>query len=232
MQRANYFVDDGRLVLVLAYLTALPPYFFALRKPPEYRVHRIKDESKRPHPELNGCGQHRWSIPKRRGFWHPSSMIQGREDAMISFGVFLTRLSEVEAPRKTKDKLFRGALILLAAVATADRALPAEKLPLTEPELNALLANGLSVSSTDMLGGKYFTAHMTYATDGTLSGAVTFNNGRAPIDVKGTWKLDGPRLCRTILPFQPQEVCEIWLKSGSNEVTIRVGDTDLGVSRW
>jgi hypothetical protein len=97
--------------------------------------------------------------------------------------------------------------------------------------LNELLANGLTVSSTDMLGGKHFTAHVTYATDGTLSGAVTFT-GKAPIDVKGTWKLDGPRLCRTIVPFQPEEVCEVWLKSGSNEVTVRIGNTDIVVSRW
>ena len=150
---------------------------------------------------------------------------------MISCQVLLARLSEIEAPWKATGKLSRGAFILLAAMAAADRAFPAELVPLTGLELDTLLAQGLSVSSTDMLGGKYFTAHMTYATDGTLSGAVTFN-GRAPIDVKGTWKLDGPRLCRTILPFQPQEVCETWLKSGSNEVTIRVGNTDMGVSRW
>jgi hypothetical protein len=97
--------------------------------------------------------------------------------------------------------------------------------------MNALLAKGFSVSSTDMLGGKNFTAKMTYATNGTLAGAITFT-GKAPVDVKGTWKLDGPRLCRTIVPLQPQEVCEIWLKSGNNEITHRVGNTDVGVSRW
>jgi hypothetical protein len=149
---------------------------------------------------------------------------------MISLRAFLTRLSDIE-PKKASDKLFRSALILLAAMATADRAFPAEKVPLSGPELDALLANGLTVSSTDMLGGKHYTAHMTYATNGTLSGAVTFP-GKAPIDLKGTWKLDGPRLCRTILPFQPQEICETWLKSGSNEVTIQVGNTEIGVSRW
>ena len=152
---------------------------------------------------------------------------------MISFGSFLTQLSEIEVGRRVKGSFSCGALILLAAVAIADSAaFAAEKVPLTEPELNALLANGLSVSSTDPLGGKYFTAHMTYATNGTLSGAVTFSNGKPPIDVKGTWKIDGSRLCRTILPFQPEEICETWLKSGSNEVTIRVGNTDVGVSRW
>ena len=150
---------------------------------------------------------------------------------MISLRAFITRLSEIEFLRNTSDKLFGGALILLAAMATADRAVPAEMVPLTGPELDVLLAKGLTVSSTDMLGGKHYTAHMTYATDGTILGAVTIV-GRAPIDLKGTWKLDGPRLCRTIIPFQPQEVCETWLKSGSNEVTIRVGNTDMGVSRW
>jgi hypothetical protein len=149
---------------------------------------------------------------------------------MISLGAFLTRLSEIE-PRNASGKFFRGALILLAAMATADRAFPAEKVPLSGPELDALLAKGLTVSSTDMMGGKHYTAHVTYATNGTLSGAVTFP-GKAPIDLKGTWKLDGPRLCRTILPFQPQEVCETWLKSGSNEVTVQVGNTEVAVSRW
>src|SRR5215467_681237 len=176
----------------------------------------------------------------------------GREGGtMISFRSLPVRLSEIEFAKKARDKLSPGALILLFAVAIAGNdafsaedavsagdAVSAEdvvssvKVPLTEPELNALLANGLSVSSTDMLGGKYFTAKMNYAINGTLSGAVTFSNGKAPIDVKGTWKLDGARVCRTILPFQPEEVCETWLKSGSNEVTVRVGDINLAVSRW
>ena len=150
---------------------------------------------------------------------------------MISLGGFLTRFSETE-PRKASKKLFGGALILVAAMATTDRALPGEKVPLTGPELDALLAKGLTVSSTDTMGGKHYTARMTYAADGTLSGAVTFP-GRAPIDLKGTWKLDGPRVCRTILPLQPQEVCETWVKSGSsNEVTVQVGNIEIAVSRW
>jgi hypothetical protein len=149
---------------------------------------------------------------------------------MISWSAFLTRHSAMEVPGKTK--LSRGAFVLLAATAVAGSdAFSAEKVPLTGPELSALLAKGLSVSATDMVGGKNYTARMTYATNGTLSGAVTLT-GKAPIDVKGAWKLDGSRVCRTIVPLQPQEVCETWLKSGSNEATIRVGDTDVGVIRW
>src|SRR4051794_36902156 len=149
---------------------------------------------------------------------------------MIAFGSILTRLSEIEVPGKAKDKLCRGALILLATIAGSN-AFPAEKVALTGPELNALLGKGLSVNSTDTVGGKNFTATMTYAANGTLAGAITFT-GKPPVDVKGTWKLNGPRLCRTIVPLQPQEICETWHKSGSNEVTIRVGNTDVGISRW
>ena len=51
---------------------------------------------------------------------------------MISFGSYLTRLSEIEVPRKAKDKLAHGALILFATMATADSdAFSAEKVPLT-----------------------------------------------------------------------------------------------------
>ena len=151
---------------------------------------------------------------------------------MTSFQSFFTRFPDIQIPGKTKVNLARGAFMLLAAMAMADSdAFAAEKAPLTGPELSALLAKGLLVTSTDMQGGKNYTARMTYGTDGTLLGAVTLT-GRAPIDVKGTWKIDGSRICRTLVPLQPQEVCEIWLKSGVNEVTIRVGAADVAVSRW
>src|SRR5262249_12705424 len=120
----------------------------------------------------------------------------GREGAtVISFRSLPVRLSEIEFPKKARDKLSPGALILLVAMAlagndafsaddtdSAEDVVSSVKVPLTEPELNALLGNGLSVSATDMLGGKYFTAHMTYAADGALSGTVAFSNGRPPID--------------------------------------------------
>jgi hypothetical protein len=156
---------------------------------------------------------------------------------MISFTALLTRLAETAVPGMAKAKLSKAklslsAFVLLGAMSVAGSdAFSAEKIPLAGPELSALLANGLSVSATDMVGGKNYTARMTYATNGTLSGAVTLV-GKVPIDVKGTWKLDGSRVCRTIVPLQPQEVCETWFKSGSNEVTIRVGDTDVGMIRW
>jgi len=117
------------------------------------------------------------------------------------------------------------------AVLFGTGAVAAEKTPLTAAEMKALLGNGLSVSSTDMKGGKSFTGKITYAPDGTLAGTLTFTN-QPPIALSGTWKLDEARLCRTISPLQPQEVCETWLKSGDKEITHRVGTTEVGISRW
>ena len=110
-------------------------------------------------------------------------------------------------------------------------AIAAEKPPLTDGELKALRGKGLSISSSDVQGGKVFTAQITYAPGGTLSGTLTFV-GRPPTAMTGTWKIDGGRFCRTVVPLQTQEVCETWLKSGEKEVTIRVGDVDIAVSRW
>jgi len=121
-----------------------------------------------------------------------------------------------------------SSLLTLMVVSTS---LAAEKAPLTDGELKALLGSGLSVSSSDVQGGKVFTAQITYAPGGTLSGTLTFV-GRSPTTLTGTWKVDGDRFCRTVVPLQPQEVCEMWLKSGEKEVTIRVGDMDVAIIRW
>jgi hypothetical protein len=139
---------------------------------------------------------------------------------------------EVRGLRRAGDKLGRLLRVLpLAFMVMVGNAVAAEKPQLTDQEMKALLGMGLSFSSMDMQGGKNFTGRVTYASDGTLSGTITFT-GRPSIAFAGTWKLDGSRLCRTIVPLQPQEVCETWLKSGEKEVTIRVGASEIAVSRW
>jgi hypothetical protein len=82
-----------------------------------------------------------------------------------------------------------------------------------------------------MNGGKNFTGKVTYVSGGSLSGTITFT-GKQPVPISGTWKVEGGKLCRTIVPLQPQQVCETWVRSGNKEVTIRVGNGDVGVSRW
>ena len=152
---------------------------------------------------------------------------------MTSFAVSHMQHSGMRVPRWMQGGAPRRTIIAGVAILTfvVQGACAAEKPPLTGVELSALLANGLSVSATDMRGGKNFTGQLTYAPGGTLSGAITFA-GKPPVAVSGTWKIDGSRLCRTIVPLQPQETCEVWLKSGDKEVTIRVGNTDVGMSRW
>ena len=103
--------------------------------------------------------------------------------------------------------------------------------PYTAAEMQALLAKGLVVASSDMDGGKVFTARITLAAGGQLSGALTPAGDKA-IPVSGTWKLKGAQVCRTLAPIQPEEICETWVKSGPKQATVQVDGKDASVNRW
>ena len=103
--------------------------------------------------------------------------------------------------------------------------------PYTAAEMQALLAKGLVVSSSDLDGGKVFTARITLVAGGQLSGALTPAGDKA-IPVSGTWKLKGAQVCRTLAPIQPEEICETWVKSGAKEAIIQVDGKDASVNRW
>jgi hypothetical protein len=93
--------------------------------------------------------------------------------------------------------------------------------PYSAAEMQALLAKGLSVNSSDLDGGKVFTGRVSLAADGKLSGTIT-PAGSTPIALSGNWVLKGVQLCRKIEPNEPAEVCETWIKSGAKQATIHV----------
>jgi hypothetical protein len=103
--------------------------------------------------------------------------------------------------------------------------------PYTAAEMQALLAKGLMVASSDLDGGKVFTARITLAAGGQLSGALTPAGDKA-IPVSGTWKLKGAQVCRTLAPIQPEEICETWVKRGAKEATIQVDGKDASINKW
>jgi hypothetical protein len=113
----------------------------------------------------------------------------------------------------------------------AGAAFAADKTPLTAAEMSKLLAKGLSVTSSDLKGGKEFTGRVDLAVGGKLSGTITPAGGDA-IALTGTWTLKGAQLCRTLAPVQPQEVCETWLKTGDKEATIQVNGKETSLNRW
>ena len=102
---------------------------------------------------------------------------------------------------------------------------------MTATEMQALLGKGLTVTSMDLKGGKEFTSRVNLAADGKISGALTVS-GQQPVAFTGAWKLKGAQLCRNLVPIQPEEVCETWLKSGNKEVTVQVGGKDVSMNRW
>ena len=103
--------------------------------------------------------------------------------------------------------------------------------PYTAPEMQALLAKGLLVSSSDLEGGKVFTGRVTLSSDGKLSGTITPAGDKA-IALTGNWKLKGALLCRTIAPIEPDEVCETWVKSGNKQATIQVNGKAASINKW
>jgi hypothetical protein len=126
--------------------------------------------------------------------------------------------------------MIRTALIV-ASVFAAGNAAAQVKAPYSAAEMQALLGKGLAVSTSDLQGGKVFTAKITLAADGKLSGTITPAGDKA-IAVSGTWKLKGAQVCRTIEPIEPGEVCETWLKSGPKEATIQVNGKEASLNRW
>ncbi len=125
--------------------------------------------------------------------------------------------------------MFRKVLIGLGCALASGSAFAQS--PYTAAEMQALLAKGLVVSSSDLDGGKTFTARITLAVDGKLSGALTPAGDKA-IPVSGVWKLKGAQVCRTLAPIQPDEICETWVKSGAKQATIQVDGKNASINKW
>jgi hypothetical protein len=103
--------------------------------------------------------------------------------------------------------------------------------PYTTLEMQTLLSKGVMVASSDLEGGKTFTARITLASGGQLSGTLTPAGDKA-IAVSGIWKLKGNQVCRTLAPIQPEEICETWVKSGAKQATIQVDGKDASINKW
>jgi hypothetical protein len=126
--------------------------------------------------------------------------------------------------------MVRFALVAMS-VLVGGGALAQGKTPYTAAEMQALLAKGLAVTSSDLDGGKTFTARITLAAGGQLSGTLTPAGDKA-IPVTGIWKLKGAQVCRTLAPIQPEEICETWVRSGAKEAIVQVGGKDASINRW
>lgn len=127
--------------------------------------------------------------------------------------------------------MFRIALVAWSCV-LAGAAVAQDKVPYTAAEMQALLGNGLTVTTRGVEdGGNWFTSRIVMTAAGGLSGTIT-PTGRGPLAVSGTWKLKGAQVCRTLKPYEPKEVCETWLKSGPKEATIVIGGKVKTINKW
>src|SRR4051812_25597388 len=103
--------------------------------------------------------------------------------------------------------------------------------PYTAPEMQALLAKGLAVASSDLDGGKVFTARITLAAGGQLFRGLTPAGDKA-IAGSGPWKPKGAQGCPPPAPVPPGGNWEAWIKSGPKQATIQVDGKDASVNKW
>jgi hypothetical protein len=127
--------------------------------------------------------------------------------------------------------MFRKFLIVLGCLLAGGVTFAQDRKPFTAAEMQALLAKGLLVNSSDLDGGKVFTGRVTLSADGKLSGTITPAGDKA-IALSGAWKLKGSQLCRTIDPIEPDEVCEAWLRTGPKEAVIQVNGKNASINKW
>jgi hypothetical protein len=127
--------------------------------------------------------------------------------------------------------MFRKSLIVLGCLLASGSTFAQDRKPFTAAEMQALLAKGLLVNSSDLDGGKVFTGRVTLSADGKLSGTITPAGDKA-IALSGAWKLKGAQLCRTIDPIEPDEVCETWLRTGPKEAVIQVNGKNASINKW
>src|SRR3954463_4817336 len=143
------------------------------------------------------------------------------------------RASNLIASARLRVRATGGTMIrtLLIASATIFAGSAVAQTAYTAPEMQALLAKGLAVASSDLDGGKVFTARITLAAGGQLSGALPPPGDKASAGA-GTRELKGAQVCRTLAPVQPEEICETWVKSGPKQATIQVDGKDASVNKW
>jgi hypothetical protein len=127
--------------------------------------------------------------------------------------------------------MVRTSLIAVCCIAAAGAALAQGKTPYTAAEMSALLGKGLAVNTSDLQGGRVFTARITLSADGKLSGSLT-PAGASAIAISGAWKLKGAQVCRTLAPIEPDEICETWLKTGAKEAIIVVNGKEASINKW
>ena len=116
-----------------------------------------------------------------------------------------------------------GAMFLATAPALAADAM-------TNAELTALLSGGKTIA----LGGPDagYTGELTLNADGTGKGEAKTDDGKV-LTLTGTWRIEGDHFCPTWQEFNDgKEVCETWVKDGTNKVKVMLGGEQIGVNHW
>lgn len=118
-------------------------------------------------------------------------------------------------------KVIALALTLLASPAIAQEAM-------TGAELEAVLGPHRTI----VVRGPGYTAELTLKSSGTGVGSATFTDGKVTA-IAGVWYIAGNRFCRAWENIdEGEEVCETWVKDGSNKVRVVVDGKEIEEIAW
>jgi hypothetical protein len=118
-------------------------------------------------------------------------------------------------------KIITLALTLLASPAMAQETV-------TGDELEALLGPHRTV----VIRGPGYTAELTLKSSGAGLGSATFDDGKVT-KISGAWYISGNQFCRSWDNIdEGKEVCETWVKDGSNKVRVLVDGKEIEEISW
>ena len=126
------------------------------------------------------------------------------------------------------SKILLPAVLIASTLASA--AFSQSGTPMTNEELTALTANGVTLS----LGGKGmgYTGELVLTADGRGDGSATMDSGDK-LSIAGTWAIKDGKFCRVWADLDGgKEVCETWIKKTDTSVEVYNGDQMLGVNSW
>jgi hypothetical protein len=113
------------------------------------------------------------------------------------------------------------ALTLLASPAIAQEAI-------TGAELETLLGP----HKTIVVRGPGYTAELTLKSSGTGVGSATSTDGKVAA-IAGVWYIAGNQFCRAWENIdEGEEVCETWVRNGSNKVHVVVDGREIEEISW
>lgn len=164
-----------------------------------------------------------------RNVWLP---VHGPFIGLLSSSGLDNRLLDAKLKRcNWEDAEMKMIVLAVLAMAVTTGVTNAAEKKMTGAELNRLLSGGKTIG----LGGpgSGYDGSLVLKADGTGEGSAKTDDGKKNFILKGTWKVQGDKFCRTWAAISDgKEVCETWMMMSPGKVKVLDGKKELGTNYW